>query len=337
MFRIQGAGRFQPSVQSEPRQVVASVSGPLRPPSSPSVSPAALPTRTPHIVQMTPAEAVLLMKRRMAPDALHVTGQLDLGGAVWLRELPRWMRCSALIVDDCPQLSALPQDLQCDRLSARRTPALTELDGRIGVRERADFSSSGLKTVSAELRASRLSFVDCRNLSRVQGQISVNMLDLSGCVSLRHLGTELHVIQTLELAGTSLLSLPPGLRAGLRWSGVPVDARFVLEPHTLTGREVLLTRNVQRRRILLDRLGVDQFLTDVGGLVIDRDRDAGGERQLVQVPFENDEPLVAVLVRCPSTGGRYALRVPPFVRTCTEAVAWTANLSVTDYHPLREA
>lgn len=337
MFRIQGTGRFQPSVQRAPRQVVAAVSDPLHPLSSPSVHSAAPSSHAPHIVQVTPAEAVRLIKRRMAPDALHVMGQLDLSGAVWLRELPRWLRCSALIVDDCPQLSALPQDLQCDRLSARRTPSLNELDGRIGVRERADFSGSGLKRVQVELRASRLSFANCRDLTEVQGQISVNALDLSGCSSLRHLGTELHVTQTLELAGTSLQSLPPGFRAGLRWSGVPVDARFVLQPGSLTGREVLLTRNVQRRRVLLDRLGVDQFLADVGGLVIDRDRDAGGERQLVQVPFENDEPLVAVLVRCPSTGGRYALRVPPFVRTCTEAVAWTANLSVTDYHPLREA
>ncbi|AZI44250.1 hypothetical protein EHF33_15265 [Deinococcus psychrotolerans] len=288
-------------------------------------------------MQVTPAEAVRLLKHRTAPDALHVTGPLDLSGAAWLRELPLWLRCSALILDDCPQLSALPQDLQCDRLSARRTPALTELDGRISVRERADFSGSGLKRVQAELRASRLSFAGCRALTQLEGQISVNTLDLSGCSSLLHLGAALHVIQTLELAGTSLASLPPGLRAGLRWSGVPVDARFVLQPEALTGREVLLTRNVQRRRILLDRLGVEKFLADVGGLVLDRDRDAGGERQLVQVPFEDDEPLVAVLVRCPSTGGRYTLRVPPFVRTCAEAVAWTANLNVTDYRPLREA
>lgn len=318
MFRIQGAGRFQPSAR-------------------PAQGRGALPVGGLPPVQLTPAEAVRLLQRRMTPDALHVTGPLDLSGAAWLRELPRWLRCSALIVDDCPHLSVLPKDLQCERLSARRTPALTELDGRISVRERADFSGSGLKRVQAQMRANRLSFAGCRVLTQLEGEISVNALDLSGCTSLRHLGTALHVIQTLELANTALASLPPGLSAGLRWSGVPVDARFVLQPEALTGREVLLTRNVQRRRILLDRLGVEKFLADVGGLVLDRDRDAGGERQLVQVPFEDDEPLVAVLVRCPSTGGRYTLRVPPFIRTCAEAVAWTANLSVTEYRPLREA
>ena len=63
------------------------------------------------------------------------------------------------------------------------------------------------------------------------------------------------------------------------------------------------TANVQRRRTLLERIVFSVCLADVGGLSIDRDRDTGGERQLVRVPFDDDEPLVAVLVRCPSTGG----------------------------------
>lgn len=334
MFRIQGAGRLPAPVRIQPQSTALPVA-PVQ-----SSKPPHLPLLQqvqPQILQVTPAEAVRLIKQRLAPDALQVSGQLDLSGAAWLRELPRWLRCSALIVDNCPQLGLLPEDLQCDRLSAKRTPALTLLEGRISVRERADFSGSGLQKVNAELRANRLILSECRSLTELRGHISVNMLDVSNCSALRHLDENMHVVQTLELAGTALQALPKGLRAGLRWSGVPVDARFVLQPETLTGREVLLTRNVQRRRILLERLGIEQFLADVGGLVLDRDRDAGGERQLVQVPFDDDEPLVAVLVRCPSTGGRYVLRVPPFVRSCAEAVAWTANLSVTDYKPLREA
>ncbi|WP_102128051.1 DUF6745 domain-containing protein [Deinococcus planocerae] len=331
MFRVGSGGRLISAPRREgPREERVAVNVQPVPVGRPTRSPAGVPT-------VTPEQARTLLRRGPVPTALHVDGPLNLSGSAWLRALPEWLRCTVLNVNDCPNLSALPTDLQADSLSARNTPALHEIDGRWSVRDGVDLSGSGVRTLNADVRALRLNLGNCRDLTRLEGQISVGHLDVSGCASLTTLGADLHVTGSLELADSGLTALPPGLRVRLQWRGVPVDARVAFRPDTIAGREVLLTRNVQRRRVLLDRIGVERFLAEVGGLILDRDRDAGGERQLVRVPFDDDEPLVAVLVRCPSTGGRYALRVPPHIRTCAQALAWTAGLDPGDYHPLREA
>ncbi|HEX7380479.1 MAG TPA: hypothetical protein VF278_25420 [Pirellulales bacterium] len=44
-----------------------------------------------------------------------------------------------------------------------------------------------------------------------------------------------------------------------------------------------------------------------------------------------------VVVRCPSTGQQYVLRVPPNMRTCRQAIAWTAGFDDAEkYQPLLE-
>lgn len=49
------------------------------------------------------------------------------------------------------------------------------------------------------------------------------------------------------------------------------------------------------------------------------------------------EPISAVIVKCPSTGETYALRVPPHMRSAREAVAWTFGLAYQEYRPIAES
>lgn len=110
------------------------------------------------------------------------------------------------------------------------------------------------------------------------------------------------------------------------------------EPGLPSGQDILNTENVELRRILIEQLGYDQFLQQVGGLIRDRDSDPGGERQLVLVPLEDDEPLMLLKVICPSTGHLHVLRVPPYLRSCHEAAAWIAGFdNPEDYRPFVEA
>ena len=46
---------------------------------------------------------------------------------------------------------------------------------------------------------------------------------------------------------------------------------------------------------------------------------------------------MAVLVKCPSTGRNYVLRVPPSIRTAREAVAWTFNIAADKYQPIAQS
>ena len=105
----------------------------------------------------------------------------------------------------------------------------------------------------------------------------------------------------------------------------------------MTGQDILNVENIELRRVLIERLGYETFLQQVGGLIRSSDRDAGGERQLVCIPFEDDEALMVLKVICPSTGHIHVLRVPPYIRTCREAAAWVAGFTNPDeYNPLIE-
>jgi hypothetical protein len=122
-----------------------------------------------------------------------------------------------------------------------------------------------------------------------------------------------------------------------RWQGVRVNPRMLLSPGSMTARQVLEVENVELRRIMVARFGIDRFLTELKAEVIHTDYVEGRERRLLQVEVERDEPLVAVRVTCPSTGQMYLLRVSPRTRTCEEAVAWTFGLTPGNYAPVSES
>lgn len=167
--------------------------------------------------------------------------------------------------------------------------------------------------------------------------LTCTSLDISDCVNLTSLPAGLHVTNWLELAGSGISSLPNGHGFVLRWRGVQVDDRIAFSP-SITGQEILNTDNVELRRVLIERVGYETFLRQVGGVVRDRDRDRGGERQLICIAFEDDEPLMLLQVTCPSTGHLHVLRVPPYVRNCHAAAAWIAGFDNPDgYQPLIEA
>lgn len=176
------------------------------------------------------------------------------------------------------------------------------------------------------------------HLAHLPENLTCESLDISGCGNLTTLPKGLHVTRWIELANSGITSLPAGHGFVLRWRGVQVSDRIAFASQPITGQDILNTENVELRRVLIERLGYETFLQQVGGLVRDRDTDAGGERQLVYVPFEDDEPLMVLKVTCPSTGHLHVLRVPPHMQSCHQAAAWVAGFdNPNDYHPLVEA
>ena len=279
MFRVQSGGRLlrrpereQPK-KTEGHVVTASAPTPNAPllpaPSAPEPRPQLTSADQTGVLTLSPQEARELLRRGETPKALVVQGSLNLSGSAWLRTLPDWLRCAALMVDDCPHLSVLPSDLHAEKLSARRCPNIRELDGRLSIRETVNLTGSGVQRIHADLHANRLQVAQCRELTVIRGMVSVAHLDVRGCTNLSRLEPTVHVTQTLDVADSGLNAMPGHVRAGLRWNGVPVDARVAFNPESLNGREVMQIRNVQHRRVLLDRLGIEKFLADVGGLVLD--------------------------------------------------------------------
>jgi hypothetical protein len=119
--------------------------------------------------------------------------------------------------------------------------------------------------------------------------------------------------------------------------GVQVPEPVAVRPESLTVAAVDGEANVEIRRVMIERMGADRFLRESGTEPVHEDETG----QLFRREVADDEPLVYVRVvnsTVEPDGSRkvYFLRVPPFVRTAREAVAWTFGLGPSDYGPERE-
>lgn len=231
-----------------------------------------------------------------------VTGSLQLNQCVSLKELPRGLSVSFLELAGCTSLRRLPDDLRMNggHLILRDCPWITNLPDELG---------------------------------------EISGLDISGCLNLTKLPENLKVTSWIDIAGSAVTELPEGLKnVGLRWRGIPVSHRIVFQPETLRAEEILTERNAELRRVMIERLGYEKLLEIARAVELDRDQDAGGERRLLRIPLEGDEDVVCVSVQCPSTGHRFILRVPPYMTSCRQAVAWTAGYdNPDDYAPSVES
>lgn len=259
---------------------------------------------------------------RTLPADLRVDYRLDLSDCVDLVELPAGLKVGTLVLRGCTALAALPEGLDVNFLDLRGCESL-----------------SGWPE-AATIRIGRLDVGGCRRLTSLpDGLGRLARLDVADCTALEFLPEGLEVATSIEIANTRITSLPGSLAGvALTWRGVPIDERIAFRPGSIGVDEVLSEGNAERRRVLLERLGLDRFLSEARAETLDEDRDPGGVRRLLRVRFEGDEDLVCVMVHCPSTGGRYLLRVPPNMRTCHQAVAWTAGFEDPSlYRPLVEA
>jgi hypothetical protein len=255
------------------------------------------------------------------PPDLRVTFRLNLEGCRALLTLPEGLRVSSLNLRECTRLTRLPEGLETCFLDLTGCTSLT------------GWPSTG------SVRIGRLSVAGCawvRCLPRWVGDLA--QLDVGGCGNLRALPEGLRVNTWVEVADSGLTALPASMaHTQVRWRGVPIDARIAFHPETITAAEVLDERNAERRRVLLERMGPERFAAEAEPEVLDRDRDPGGERRLLRVAIPDDEDLVCLEVRCPSTGRQYLLRVPPSVKSCRQAAAWIAGFdSADDYAPVLE-
>lgn len=258
------------------------------------------------------------------PDDLQVESRLDLTGCDRLEELPRGLTTATLILRACTELQSLPEGIDVWFLDLTGCWAFENWPKQIMVRGgRLQLRGcTALRSLPADLkRLSALNVRECPNLTSLPQDLVV-----TGWLDLGHSGL------------TEEVQFPASLqKTQLRWAGVNVDRRIAFHPETMHVDEVLLERNAERRRVLLDRYGYTRFMKDARAQMLDRDTDPGGERQLLKVAMKDDEDLVALSCFCPSTGRQYMIRVPPTTKSCHQAAAWIAGFdNPGDYRPLIE-
>lgn len=255
------------------------------------------------------------------PDGFVAESRLVLSGCELLTSLPEEFKVGSLNLRGCTALERLPEGLDAWFLDLQGCTGLAEWPRR------------------AAIHTGRLNLRGCTGMTYLPDYVTrLASLDIGGCVNLRELPEGLQITGWLDVASGGLSYLPDSLACvALRWRGVPIDGRIAFDPGSITVEEVLAESNAERRRVLLERVGYDQFFAEADAAIVDHDTDPGGERRLLQVPMEGDEDLVCLEVNCPSTARKYLIRVPPKLITCRDAAAWIAGFDhADDYQPLIE-
>jgi hypothetical protein len=117
-----------------------------------------------------------------------------------------------------------------------------------------------------------------------------------------------------------------------------IPPELIETPGELTLDRIDREQNIEVRRLMIQRYGLERYLHDAGAVEIDAD-ECGILYRKTQA---QDEPIVVVKVidsTASPDGSRrqYFLRVPPHVTTARAAVAWTFGMSESEYNPLVQA
>jgi hypothetical protein len=119
------------------------------------------------------------------------------------------------------------------------------------------------------------------------------------------------------------------------WHGVEVTEQIILKPYELKAKQALAEQNAEVRRVMVERIGMERFLSEAGASEIHRHE--RGELFSIDLPDDPERVLRAVRVKDPSTGRIYFLRVPPTIERADDAVAWTFGFDVAkQYRPIKE-
>src|SRR5262249_11075440 len=121
------------------------------------------------------------------------------------------------------------------------------------------------------------------------------------------------------------------------WEGMHISRRIAAKGSERTRLQVLVrTPNLERRRLLLDRIGYERFLDIADAKLLQQDDYGKLWRTTLSVDGE-ELMVVEVLNSTLETDGsrrRYFLRVPPDTRAARDAVAWTFGFDRADDYAL---
>lgn len=119
------------------------------------------------------------------------------------------------------------------------------------------------------------------------------------------------------------------------WRGLRLDERWVKGRHKLSIEEVLREPNVELRRALIELYGLERWTRELGTAVAE---DASGKLWRIRIHTQ-EVCFVEVVNSTPEPDGTrktYFLRVPSWMRSPRQAVAWTFGLSESEYEPAIE-
>lgn len=121
------------------------------------------------------------------------------------------------------------------------------------------------------------------------------------------------------------------------WHGRSLPPSVILDPDSINSESILQETNIEVRSVMLERYGIDRFVSEAA---VKRDESKFGILWERPLPLEDGKIVVVEVVNAtPEPDGTYKhyfLRVHPAITTAREAVAWTFGMHEDDYDPLDE-
>lgn len=118
--------------------------------------------------------------------------------------------------------------------------------------------------------------------------------------------------------------------------GMSVTPNIILQPQTITVKQIINEWNLEIRRFMLEQYGIERFIEDSGAELIDQSVYGA----LYHMPMERDRfNMVRVRNSTAEPDGSfrtYFISVPPNTKTAREAVAWTFEMEESEYQPSME-
>ena len=120
------------------------------------------------------------------------------------------------------------------------------------------------------------------------------------------------------------------------YENVRVPPKFITNPESLTIDEVLQHQNAEVRHVGIKIIGLDKLLDHPNTTIIHQSRKKGQILFQISGVFSQPVSYIKVVNSTPEPDGsfkNYYLCVPPSIKTCKSAVAWTFGLNAKNYHP----
>ena len=123
------------------------------------------------------------------------------------------------------------------------------------------------------------------------------------------------------------------------YEGVRIPPHFYTKPENLSITEVLAHTNTEVRYVGIKIVGMDKVLENNRTTIIHKDEEKNQILFQIKGIFEEPVSYVKVVNSTQEPDGTYKdyyLCVPPDMKTCQQAVAWTFRLEEQEYQPGQE-
>ena len=123
------------------------------------------------------------------------------------------------------------------------------------------------------------------------------------------------------------------------FDNIRIPPHYYTKPETLTVEEVLGHSNAEVRYVGMKSIGMEKVMNHKKSKVIHRDDSKGQILFKISGIFEEPVAYVKVVNSTPEKDGSskdYYICVPPDMKTCKQAVAWSFGLDEKTYNPEQE-